>query len=105
MEAIMSIIKKLVAATVVATAAFGVSTGASAHSGGAIAAIALGGLVVGSALATAPRYAPAPAYYGGEPVYYAPQPVYYGPPPAYYAPGPYYRYGYRPYYYGPRYYR
>jgi hypothetical protein len=99
----MNIAKKCIAATLIATAAFGVSTSASAHSGGAIAAIALGGMVVGSALATGPRYAPAPAYYG-EPVYYAPRPVYYAPP-AYYYPAPvYYRSGYRPYY-GHGYYR
>ncbi len=94
----MKLGKKIIAATVVATAAFGVSTSASAHAPGAIAAIALGGLVVGSAMASGPYYAPAPGYYGGGPAYYAPAPVYYGPPAVYY-PGPgYYRYGYRGYY-------
>ena len=103
----MNISKKIIAATVVATAAFGVSTHASAHSGAAIAAIALGGMVVGSAMATGPYYAPAPApvYYGGGPVYYAPRPVYYGAPVYYPAPG-YYGYGHRPYRpFRPAYYR
>ncbi len=92
--------KKAIAAAVVATAALGVSSNASAHAGGAIAAIALGGMVLGSAMATAPHYAPAPAYYGGGPVYYAPRAVYYGAP-AFYYPAPVY-YGARPYHHGYR---
>ena len=88
----MTIGKKIIAAAVISSAAFGISSNASAHSGAAIAAIAVGGLILGSALATAPQ--PAPVVYR-TPVQYAPQPVYYASP-AYYPAAPvYYRHDYR----------
>lgn len=98
--------KKAIAAAVVATAAFGVTSNASAHAGGAIAAIALGGMVLGSAMATAPHYAPAPAYYGGGSAYYGGGSAYYAPAPVYYSAPAYYPvpvyYGGRSYYGGYR---
>lgn len=103
----MKIAKKIVAATVISTAAFGVSSNASAHSGAAIAAIAMGGLIVGSALATGQQVAPAPApvAYAPAPVHYVPAPVYYTTP-VYYRPVPVYYHhdGYRPHH-APAYYR
>jgi hypothetical protein len=82
---------------------------------GTAAAIVTAPLVIASAVANAPYYAPAPAYVapvavfnGGQPVYYsAPQPQAYYYPPApttYYSPPPapvYYSRPAAPVYYGP----
>jgi len=100
-EIIMKLAKKIIAVTVISTAAFGVSGKASAHSGAAIAAIAVGGLIVGSALSA--HAAPAPVVQPA-PVVYAPQPVYYTAP-VYYRGAPSVHYRHHPRHYSGYYHR